>query len=114
MPKILRAFAVLTALLAVAAVAAAPASGQAPYPAKQEQVRDFGRLVPEHEVIDVPSDGVVLERVTTAVPWGRGMAIIDRELIVLSRGRHRGEGGVDQDFYIGYRTSSMTRAGTCT
>ena len=38
MPEILRAFAVLTALLAVAAVvvAAALASGQAPYSAKQE------------------------------------------------------------------------------
>jgi hypothetical protein len=65
------------------------------YPARQEQVPDFGALVPQHEVrTDCPWP-VNLERITTAVPWGRGMAIVDDELIILSRGRHRGEGGVD-------------------
>lgn len=70
--------------------------GQVPYGPGQERVPDFGALVPEHEVTTAIPREVALERVTTAVPWGRGMAIVDGELIVLSRGRHRGDGGVDQ------------------
>lgn len=84
----------LTALAAVPLLAGA-AFGQE-YAAKQERVSDFGRLVPEH-VVSTTAPDVVLERVSTAVPWGRGMAMVDGELIVLSRGRHRGEGGVAQD-----------------
>lgn len=41
--------------------------------------------------------GVRLERVTTAVPWPRGLVIVDGELIVLARGRHRNAGGIDPD-----------------
>lgn len=63
---------------------------------KQERVFDFGSLIPPQAVDDTQAVGPVLERVTTAIPWGRGMANVDGELIVLSRGRHRGEGGVDQ------------------
>ncbi len=41
-------------------------------------------------------DGVWLERVTTAVPWPRGLAFDERgELYVLARGRHRRAGGLD-------------------
>jgi len=76
--------------------AAAPAD--VPYEPKQERVPDFGQFVPEHEVSDTLPYEVRLECVTTAVPWGRGMATVDGELIVLSRGRHRGNGGVDRDF----------------
>jgi len=36
----------------------------------------------------------VIERVTTAVPFPRGMVMIDGELYVLARGRVRGAGGV--------------------
>jgi len=68
------------------------------YPAKQERVLEFGALVPEHETTDtLPHPQPVLERVTTAVPWGRGMTMVDGELIVLSRGRHRSNGGVDRN-----------------
>lgn len=71
-------------------------AGDVAYKPKQERVPDFGQFVPTHAVIDTLPFDVSLERVTTAVPWGRGMATVDGELIVLSRGRHRGEGGVEQ------------------
>jgi hypothetical protein len=88
-----------------AALTAYSARAQVTYSPKQEQVPDFGALVPAHEVSDtLPWGEVVLERVTTAIPWGRGMATVDGHLFVLSRGRHRSEGGVDQ--------SVVDRAGT--
>ncbi len=65
-------------------------------PAKKEVVPDFGQFIPEHEVLTTSPWKVSLERVTTAVPWGRGMATVDGQLIILSRGRHRSEGGPDQ------------------
>lgn len=43
-----------------------------------------------------PAPALRLERVTTAVPWPRGLAFLDDgRLIVLARGRHRRSGGVD-------------------
>ena len=36
-----------------------------------------------------------LERITTGVPWPRGIAMVDGRLVVLARGRHRRQGGVD-------------------
>ncbi len=36
---------------------------------------------------------LMLERISTAVPWPRGLAFVDGELIVLARGRHRRAGG---------------------
>ena len=36
-----------------------------------------------------------LERITTAVPWPRGLAFVDGKLVVLARGRHRRAGGCD-------------------
>ena len=36
---------------------------------------------------------VFLERISTAVPWPRGLVFDDRRLFVLARGRHRGAGG---------------------
>lgn len=38
-----------------------------------------------------------LERITTAVPWPRGLVHAEGQLIVLARGRHRRAGGVDPD-----------------
>jgi hypothetical protein len=91
------------AMMMVAAVAAGAAMigaigvrAEVDYAPKQERVHDFGALVPEHEATWKRPQNLALERVTTAVPWGRGMTTVDGELIVLSRGRHRGEGGVDQ------------------
>jgi hypothetical protein len=88
-------------LSAVAVLSCATASsGRIQHAPKQEEVPDFGALVPAHPTDDVTETSpckVALQRVTTAVPWGRGMAIADGELIVLSRGRHRGEGGVSQN-----------------
>jgi len=65
------------------------------FAAGQERVPDFGELIP----VDQPpaqtpvAQQVQLERVTTAVPWGRGFAVVEGQLVALSRGRHRGEGG---------------------
>jgi len=70
-----------------------PASASVQYPAKQEVIPDFGRFVPAYEAAPADAPKAELQRVTTAVPWGRGMTTVDGELIVLSRGRHRGEGG---------------------
>jgi len=38
---------------------------------------------------------VLLERVTTAVPWPRGLVVVGDQLVVLARGRHRSAGGID-------------------
>lgn len=73
------------------------ALAQVTFKPKQEQVPDFGELIPEHTISESLPEQPVLERVTTAVPWGRGMTIVDGEMIILSRGRHRGDGGVDQN-----------------
>ena len=62
--------------------------------ARGERVDDFAALVPKAPVRrEVP--GVRLERITTAVPWPRGVEWVDGELVVLARGRHRNAGGVD-------------------
>jgi len=88
---------VLAATVAASSVTVAfAAAQQVDFPPRQERVPDFGRLVPEGDPRPAAERQVVLERVTTAVPWGRGMAMVDGELIVLSRGRHRGEGGVSE------------------
>ena len=64
---------------------------------KAEVVADFGSLVPDGgESVPVPAvPAVQLERVSAGVPWPRGMAILDGEVVVLARGRHRRAGGVD-------------------
>jgi hypothetical protein len=69
-----------------------------PYAAGQEIVFDFASLIPAtaDRVPAEPADRI--ERVTSAVPWGRGMIMVDGELMVLSRGRHRGEGGPAEGF----------------
>lgn len=71
---------------------APPASPAVSYAAKGERVEDFGALVPAHEVAPTT---VRLERVSAGVPWPRGLAWVDGELVVLARGRHRNAGGVD-------------------
>ena len=75
------------------------------YTAKSEVVEDFGAMVfraranacsptVESEPTVVPGR-LRLERVTAGVPWPRGLAFVDGELIVLARGRHRRAGGID-------------------
>jgi len=63
------------------------------FPAWEEEVEDFSAWL---DPLPAPDPGPVrLERVTTAVPWPRGLALVDGELVVLARGRHRRAGGVD-------------------
>ncbi len=45
--------------------------------------------------VAVTADGRQLQRVSTAVPWPRGLVFMGDELIVLARGRHRSAGGPD-------------------
>ena len=64
--------------------------------AKAEEVVEFAELgLNGHPTVEIPK--VQLERVTTAVPWPRGLVFADDELIALARGRHRNSGGVDRD-----------------
>jgi hypothetical protein len=48
---------------------------------------------------DAPAEGpsVRIERITTAVPFPRGLQLVDGELYVLARGRVRSSGGVSAD-----------------
>ncbi len=80
-----------------AVVFATAAHGQVQHKPKQEVVPDFGKFVPEQEAMTTSPWAIALERVTCAAPWGRGITIVDGELLVLSRGRHRYEGGPDPD-----------------
>jgi hypothetical protein len=48
------------------------------------------------------STGPRLERITTAVPWPRGLAFVGDRLIVLGRGRPRGAGGPVRNDMAGY------------
>lgn len=87
-----------TAMSITIALCGSAVCAQVEHAPRQERVPDFGRFVPEGATATTPQTApeVVLERVTTAVPWSRGMTEVDGALIVLSRGRHRGDGGVDQ------------------
>jgi hypothetical protein len=64
----------------------------------QEVVEDFGRYATppaagaSGEYVPVP-----IERISTVVPWPRGLAMVDGQLIVLARGRHRSGGGVARE-----------------
>lgn len=42
----------------------------------------------------LPAESPVIERVTTVVPFPRGLAVVDGDMYVLARGRVRGAGGV--------------------
>lgn len=66
---------------------------------RQESVFDFASLVPPRtaDAIDQSPPPIVLERISTVVPWPRGIVLVDDGLIVLSRGRHRSDGGVGDD-----------------
>lgn len=41
---------------------------------------------------------VTLERINAGVPWPRGLAFVEGQLIVVARGRHRNYGGPAQDY----------------
>lgn len=76
------------------------------YAAKAEVVPDFGALVPDHPTRE-GEVSVFLQRVSAGVPWPRGLAWVDGELVVLARGRHRNAGGVDHS--IEDRTGCLFR-----
>lgn len=84
--------AALLALVAGASAFGACADG-AGHAATLEVVADLRAYCGEGAAKGLPE--VRLERVTTAVPWPRGLVVVDGELIVLARGRHRRAGGVD-------------------
>ena len=65
------------------------------YVAKGERVEDFARILPLAAPRDAASQRVIVERITAGVPWPRGLALVDGELVVLARGRHRRAGGID-------------------
>ncbi len=69
--------------------------GSPSYAAKSETVPDFAALLVAAPAPEVALAPVALERVSAGVPWPRGMAWVDGELIVLARGRHRNAGGID-------------------
>jgi len=74
-----------------------PLSRHPAYEARGERVPDFASMV----TIRAPEEPEVvarLERVSTVVPWPRGLAFVDGDLIALARGRHRSGGGVPDDF----------------
>jgi hypothetical protein len=52
-------------------------------------------LTPHGDIVGSQAAEVRLERITTAVPWPRGLVFVDGELVVLARGRHRRAGGPD-------------------
>ncbi|MCZ6598370.1 MAG: hypothetical protein O7B99_12080, partial [Planctomycetota bacterium] len=96
----LLAIALLTSLAASGSVElpGVPASNRedgasAAHAARAERVEDFRVFAAGPRTAD-PS-AVRLERVTTAVPWPRGLVVVEGELITLARGRHRNAGGVD-------------------
>ena len=65
--------------------------------ARQERVFDFRGLtasVPRIESGHQNDTDIRLERISTGVPWPRGMVMVDGELVALARGRHRNAGGI--------------------
>ena len=65
-------------------------------PAWNEPTRELGiaRRTPQRR--EAPPK-LKLERITSAVPWPRGLVFVDGKLVVLARGRHRRAGGCDPD-----------------
>ena len=61
----------------------------------REHVAEFVQYAHKDPSAAVPD--VRLERISAAVPWPRGLAFVDGELVVLARGRHRRSGGVSRD-----------------
>lgn len=91
-------------LLSAACASSSPTERLAPevaarlvhYPARSEVVADFASLVPPQSQRRERAP-VRIERVSAGVPWPRGLALVDGELVVLARGRHRRAGGVDHE-----------------
>ncbi len=65
---------------------------------RAESVVDFGALVPERPASSEAPTAVRLERISTVVPWPRGIVAFGEKVIVLARGRHRSGGGVPTEF----------------
>jgi hypothetical protein len=83
-----------------------PALAPVPYGVRSEPVQDFAQYCPPREsfggVIHEPAQSI--ERITSTVPWPRGLALVqhpdtgEETLIALARGRHRSGGGTPSDF----------------
>jgi len=63
------------------------------YEPRAERIEGYRELLGEQRPQAL--SGVELRRVTTAVPWPRGLVVQDGALYVLARGRHRNAGGID-------------------
>lgn len=74
-------------LVAGLCLVAACASAPAPVP-----VASFAQQAP-----DEPPGELIVERISTAVPWPRGVRYIDGQLYALARGVHRSAGGPQAD-----------------
>ena len=92
----------LLPLLVPLLVACLPGANEPPlmgtiHAARAEVVPDFSAWVPESALPQPAPQAaeVRLERISAGVPWPRGIALVDDQLVVLARGRHRRAGGVD-------------------
>ena len=61
--------------------------------ARREVVESFAPYLAEPS--EPRAATVRLERISTAVPWPRGLVFVGDELVALARGRHRNAGGID-------------------
>jgi len=88
----------LTLILASCAATGSRARHADAFPVRAESCFDFAPWV-DLESRERSQPSIVLERVTTAVPWPRGLALHPSEdrIVVLARGRHRRSGGVAPD-----------------
>jgi hypothetical protein len=70
-----------------------PATAWEPFDAWNERVQPSGLATAPSQPTLTPE--VQLERISTGVPWPRGLVALEKELVVLARGRHRRSGGCD-------------------
>ncbi len=104
----------LLTLLSLALAAPSPAGEDAikidkPVFASETEASFFTGWASTERTVTTPSS-IRLERITTAVPWPRGMVYHDGGLVVLARGRHRNAGGIDPT--INDRCGSLFRVDT--
>ena len=86
----------LAFVLVVACERAVSTTAAVGHKARQETVYDFASHIPEAKTT-ASTPEIQLERITTGVPWPRGLSYHDGKLVVLARGRHRRSGGVDHE-----------------
>jgi len=84
----------LLVLVTLAGCTASPAGDEQAF-APRAEVVEVVATYPGEPTSSTHAEAVQLERISSAVPWPRGMVIVDDELLVLARGRHRSAGGCD-------------------